>query len=113
MLFRSSKGTTDDEFLVRAFETGLAESGIQPDVAFHSARSARPLPMPFATFAEQVALYAPVEGAVLHPYWNDATPCTMLVDEVEAIWAAIAERDDWAPLDAKVAAVRRMGAAHR
>ena len=35
----------------------------------------------------------------------------MLIDEVEAIWAAIAEHDDWAPLAAKIAAVRAMGAA--
>ena len=35
----------------------------------------------------------------------------MLIDEVEAIWAAIAERDDWQPLDAKIAAIRRMGEA--
>ena len=35
----------------------------------------------------------------------------MLIDEVEAIWAAIAERDDWDPLNAKVAAVRAMGEA--
>ena len=37
----------------------------------------------------------------------------MHIDEVEAIWAAIDERDDWAPLDAKIAAVRRMGEAMR
>ncbi len=43
------------------------------------------------------------------PYWSDAEPCSMLIDEVEAIWAAIRERDDWAPLHAKVAAIRRMG----
>ena len=35
----------------------------------------------------------------------------MLIDEVEAIWAAIAERDDWDPFEAKIAATRRMGAA--
>ncbi|QDZ07785.1 YdiU family protein [Sphingomonas panacisoli] len=45
-----------------------------------------------------------------HPYWA-GEPCSMLIDEVEAIWAAIAERDDWAPLHAKVAAIREMGAA--
>ena len=33
----------------------------------------------------------------------------MLIDEVEAIWSAIAEHDDWAPFEAKIAAVRRMG----
>ena len=50
-------------------------------------------------------------GALDHPYWADDAPQTMLIDEVEALWAAIAERDDWAPLIAKVAAVRRTGAA--
>ena len=35
----------------------------------------------------------------------------MLIDEVEAIWAAIAERDDWVPLKAKLAALERMGQA--
>jgi hypothetical protein len=36
----------------------------------------------------------------------------MLIEEVEAIWAAIERDDDWGPLHAKVAALRRMGAAH-
>jgi hypothetical protein len=36
----------------------------------------------------------------------------MHIDEVEAIWAAIDGRDDWAPFRAKVAAVRRMGEAY-
>jgi hypothetical protein len=35
----------------------------------------------------------------------------MHIEEVEAIWSAIAEHDDWGPLEAKVAAVRRMGEA--
>jgi hypothetical protein len=47
-----------------------------------------------------------------HPYWSDPTPCSMQIEEVEAIWAAIAERDDWQPLETKVAAIRRMGEAH-
>ena len=36
----------------------------------------------------------------------------MLIDEVESIWSAIDERDDWQPLYDKVDAIRRMGAAH-
>jgi len=44
-----------------------------------------------------------------HAYWRDEKRCSMLIDEVEAIWAAIAERDDWGPFNAKVAAIRRMG----
>ncbi|MBN8807768.1 MAG: YdiU family protein [Sphingomonas sp.] len=47
-----------------------------------------------------------------HPYWSDA-PCSMLIDEVEAIWAAIDRHDDWAPLYAKIAAIREMGDALR
>jgi hypothetical protein len=33
----------------------------------------------------------------------------MHIDEVEAIWAAIDQRDDWSAFDAKVAAIRRFG----
>ena len=36
----------------------------------------------------------------------------MHIDEVEAIWSAIDQSDDWSPLHAKVAAIRRMGEAH-
>jgi uncharacterized protein YdiU (UPF0061 family) len=48
-----------------------------------------------------------------HSYWSDGAPCAMHIDEVEAIWSAIADADDWQPLDDKVAAVRRMGEAMR
>ena len=51
------------------------------------------------------------EQSLSYPYWSDPDPCSMLIDEVEAIWAAIAERDDWAPFEAKVAAIQRMGEA--
>ncbi len=43
-----------------------------------------------------------------HPYWSDTAPCTMLIDEVESIWTAIAEGDDWRPFEAKIDAIRRM-----
>jgi len=33
----------------------------------------------------------------------------MHIEEVEAIWDAIAQRDDWLPFEAKIAAIRRMG----
>ena len=51
------------------------------------------------------------ERQATHPYWSDAAPCAMHIEEVEAIWTAIAERDDWQPLQEKVAAIRRMGEA--
>jgi uncharacterized protein YdiU (UPF0061 family) len=46
-----------------------------------------------------------------HPYWSDEAPCSMHIDEVEAIWMAIAERDDWRPFEEKITAIRRMGEA--
>jgi uncharacterized protein YdiU (UPF0061 family) len=70
------------------------------------------------TYASPVfrALAARLVGrtqAPSHPYWSDPEPCSMHIEEVEAIWAAIAERDDWAPFEAKIAAIRRMGDAMR
>ena len=60
------------------------------------------------------ALARALEGRaapVTHPYWSDEAPCSMHIDEVEAIWSAIATNDDWQPFNDKVAAVRRMGEA--
>ena len=42
------------------------------------------------------------DGGVAHPYFSRERPCTMLIDEVEALWASIAEGDDWRPLAAKL-----------
>jgi len=61
-------------------------------------------------------LRARLEGRQLplnHPYWSDPAPCSMLIDEVESIWAAIADLDDWQPFETKIAAIRRMGEAHQ
>jgi len=35
----------------------------------------------------------------------------MHIDEVESIWSAIAEQDDWQPFNNKVKAIRLMGEA--
>jgi len=64
----------------------------------------------FQPFVEAVRAYGPA-AALDHPYWSDAAPCAMPIEEVEAIWAPIAEADDWTPFTAKVAAIRRMGVA--
>ncbi len=63
---------------------------------------------PFRALAAQLAGRERDPG---HACWADAEPCSMHIDEVEAIWAAIATSDDWTPLEAKVAAIRRMGKA--
>jgi uncharacterized protein YdiU (UPF0061 family) len=39
------------------------------------------------------------------PYFAAPEPQELLYDEIEAIWAAIAERDDWGPLNDKLARI--------
>ncbi len=64
----------------------------------------------FAAFREAVAGYEAL-AAPRHRYWQQDAPCSMPIAEVEEIWGAIDRDDDWHPLEAKVAAVRDMGAA--
>ena len=47
-----------------------------------------------------------------HAYFQDDDPQTMLIDEVEAIWAPIAERDDWSVLSAKINHIHRMASGY-
>jgi uncharacterized protein YdiU (UPF0061 family) len=100
------RGGEADGRLIAAAERTMRELAIGPDAFFFAHRGGRGAQGPLA---EALAGYAAVEDE--HPYWSDETPQAMLIDEVEAIWAAIAERDDWQPLEAKVAAVRRLGEA--
>jgi uncharacterized protein YdiU (UPF0061 family) len=66
---------------------------------------------PWAPFRALAAALQGRETNRAHPYWSDAGPCSMHIEEVEAIWSAIADGDDWRPFEAKVAAIRRMGEA--
>ncbi len=43
-----------------------------------------------------------------HPYFQRATPHTMLIGEVENLWTAIAERDDWSLFEAKLAQIAEL-----
>ena len=105
-----------DLHLVGLFERALADKTVTIDRAFFDWRGGR-LRGPsdaydtpaFRAFAEAAAPRASAVGD--HPYWSDGDPCAMHIEEVEAIWARIAEADDWSQLHAKVAAIRRMGAA--
>lgn len=47
-----------------------------------------------------------------HPAFAQSEPEEMLIEEVEAIWAAIAERDDWGPFEAKLARLAEARAAY-
>jgi uncharacterized protein YdiU (UPF0061 family) len=104
-----------DMALVGALEETLSASKVLLDRFYFDWRGGR-RPDGYAGFdalAGLIARHAPVPGALDHPYWSDPAPCCMHIEEVEAIWAAIDERDDWSPLDEKLAAIRRMGEAHR
>ncbi len=101
------RGEAEDATLVSACEKALRVAEAQPDAFFHAHRGGRGAS---GELGELLAAYSPVESA--HDYWSDAEPQSMLIDEVEAIWSAIERDDDWGPLHAKVAALRRMGDAH-
>ena len=64
-----------------------------------------------AEFRELAKLLEGRQQPKSHPYWADPEPCSMHIEEVEAVWSAIAEHDDWQPFDKKVRAIRRMGEA--
>jgi len=97
-----SRGREADSALIAAAEKAMREGGFGPDEFFFRNRGGRGA-------ADVLADYEPVGDE--DPYWSDAATQTMLIEEVETIWAAIAEREDWQPLHDKIAAVRRMGAA--
>jgi serine/tyrosine/threonine adenylyltransferase len=59
---------------------------------------------------EILELYGPRSDA-LPPYFDRDAPCTLLIDEVETIWNAIAARNDWGPFHQKIDQIREMGAA--
>ena len=101
------RGTEKDSALIAACERQMREAGTQPDAFFHAHRGGRAATGDLAPIIEG---YEPTPAD--HPYWSEDTPQSMLIDEVEAIWSAIDERDDWQPLYDKIAALRRMGEAH-
>jgi len=62
----------------------------------------------FAPLRARLEAFAPVRPERLSHRYFAAAPCTLLIDEVEAIWAPIAERDDWSMLAEKLAAIDEM-----
>jgi uncharacterized protein YdiU (UPF0061 family) len=57
----------------------------------------------FEAFAAALAAYEPDRPERLdHPYFHRPEPEELLYDEIETLWAAIAQADDWTPLQAKL-----------
>jgi uncharacterized protein YdiU (UPF0061 family) len=112
----------EDAALLIAIEQALAQQQVTIDRFFFDWRGGRqrgpsPADAAYATaafqpVAEALARRDAVPGALDHPYWSDKEPCSMYIEEVEAIWERIDQADEWSALEAKVTAVRRMGEAH-
>ncbi|HLL30322.1 MAG TPA: YdiU family protein [Allosphingosinicella sp.] len=110
-----------DAALLVALETALAAKSVTIDRFFFDWRGGRrrgPSPADdvyegdaFADFRQSVAAYDEAGGALGHDYWSDEAPCSMHIDEVEAIWSRIDEADDWDAFHDKIEAIRRMGSA--
>lgn len=102
-----SRGAEADASLVGTCEAIMSATGEQPDAFFFRHRGGRGAQGDLAAALED---YEPVEDT--HVYWSGDAPQTMLIEEVESIWSAIADKDDWQPLADKVSALRSMGEAH-
>ena len=101
-----------DRDLVGALVSSLRSREATIDRVFLDWRGGRdPGPERYGSqsFRELAAKLEGRERQATHPYWSDAEPCSMHIDEVEALWSDIADRDDWTAFEAKVAAIRRMG----
>ena len=103
----------DDRALVSALLKALRTQAATIDRLFFDWRGGRTPGdydgAEFAALKQQLESRTPLPGALDHDYWRDNGPCSMHIDEVEAVWTAIADGDDWGPFNAKIVAIRRFG----
>lgn len=78
-----------------------------PSKDFYAAEAFRPV-------REALKDYAPRSGIDLaHPFFKRSVACSMLIEEVEAIWKPIAHSDDWSVFHAKLNDIDQMREAYR
>jgi len=102
-----NRGPADDIALIEAAEETMRSEGIGPDLFFHRHRGGRGGAQ--GALASVLDGYQPVGQP--HGLWDRPEPESLLIDEVERLWSAIAERDDWEPLAGKIASIRQLGQA--
>jgi serine/tyrosine/threonine adenylyltransferase len=102
-----SKSEHADRELVYAAEKALAASRIEPGEFFRRYRGAH-VESPPASELERdfISLCKGFEPGSAD---NEFPSCSLLIDEVEAIWDAIDKNDDWQPLQSKVSEMRHLG----
>lgn len=96
-------GNEADAALLASAERSMREQQLSPDTFFFRHRGGRGLD------AAVVAGFKPAASA--HPIWAEEAPPSLVIDEVERIWTAIAEHDDWTGLEQALTAIRRLGEA--
>lgn len=101
-----SRGLEADTALIQAAERRMVESGEMPDRLFFTHRGGRAAGND--GFGELLRHYRPAAG-VEEPFWQRDEAPNMLIDEVERIWSAIDEHDDWSALQGKISKVRELG----
>jgi len=107
-----------DRPLVMAAEKALSAKSVTIDQFFHDWAGCAPSSMTrydsdiFAEFRSEYIKYKPDKQGK-NGYWQREEPCSMHIEEVEDIWAAIADKDDWQPFNEKIAQIRHFGAAIR
>lgn len=102
----------DDRELTAALIKALATRAQTIDRIFFDWRGGRDPGVelyPADPFRKLAQLLRGRETRTTHIHWSDDAPCSMHIEEVEAIWSAVAERDDWQPFNNKVKAIRLMG----
>jgi uncharacterized protein YdiU (UPF0061 family) len=100
------RGEERDAAVVAACEAAMRETGAQPDAFFHSNRGGRAAEDPLGDALDG---YEPVQET--HPLWDEPAPPTLVIEEVERVWSAIADSDDWEPLENAIRHIRRLGEA--
>lgn len=108
------KGEDADKRLVEAAERAMVRDQIPIAAFFHGYRGGRTGAFATkgtdqATFEDILGGYAPAHAS--NDYWASNPVCAMLIDEVEMIWDAIAQKDDWQPLYQKLAHIQDLGKA--
>lgn len=91
-----------ERFFFDAFGANIDRMKASPEAPRYSA-DADLLPL--------LARYEPDRRVDLSHRYFAGEPCTMAIEEVEALWAPIAERDDWSPFYQKLEAIADMRAA--
>ena len=107
--FLADSRTSYDQFF---FDWYAGRASIQraersPAAEAYGRRSFEPVAQAFETYRPRD------EARLAHPFFAREAPPTLVIDEVESLWARIAEDDDWSAFEKKIADIRALGEALR